>query len=152
MPGFHAQIARRAADRLLPSRVETNYVALMPLVILPTVAGIFIWMFMRKDRLHAAEVGKKASFATSCGGIVGWLTYKGPFLRVAVYPEFLVVACNKLYYFPFSEIVQVERRQFMFRKGYRIQHRNALYPQRIEVWPGDRAQFESALTGRVPLI
>lgn len=81
--------------------METNYLAYLPLVILPGVAGLFIWMFVRKDRLHPAEEGKKAVYATTCAGIVGWLTYKGPFLRLAVYTEFLVVACDKVYYFPF---------------------------------------------------
>ena len=132
--------------------MATNYLAFLPLVILPTVAGIFIWMFLRKDRRHAAEAGKKALYSTICGGIVGWLTYKGPFIRVAVYPEFLVIACDKVYYLPFSEVVQIERRNFMWRKGYRIQHRNPSYPQRLEVWPGDRGEFEAAVTGQAPLV
>lgn len=132
--------------------METNYLAYLPLVILPGVAGLFIWMFVRKDRLHPAEEGKKAVYATTCAGIVGWLTYKGPFLRLAVYTEFLVVACDKVYYFPFNEIVQIERSSHMFRKGYRIRHRNMSYPQRLEVWPSDRDAFEAAIAGKVPLL
>ena len=120
-------------------------------MILPAVAGIFIWMFVRKDRRHAAEAGKTALYAGSCGGIVGWLTYKGPFIRFAVYTEFLVVACDAVYYFPFGEVVQIERRNFLFRKGYRIHHRNPAYPQRIEVWPSDRAAFEAAISARVTI-
>lgn len=125
--------------------------AFLPLVILPAVAGIFIWMFVRKDRRHAAEAGKTALYAGSCGGIVGWLTYKGPFIRFAVYTEFLVVACDAVYYFPFGEVVQIERRNFLFRKGYRIHHKNPSYPQRIEVWPSDRTAFEAAISAKVTI-
>ena len=132
--------------------METNYLAFLPLVILPTVAGVFIWMFIRKDRRHAAEAGKQALYAATCAGIVGWLTYKGPFIRLAVYNEFLAVACDRVYYLPFAEIQQIERRNFLFRKGYRIHHRNPSYPQRIEVWPGDRSAFEAALAGKVQIV
>jgi hypothetical protein len=132
--------------------VETNYLAFLPLVILPAVAILFIWMFIRKDRMHAAEAGKQALYSTICGGIVGWWTYKGPFIRLAVYSEFLVVVCDRVYYLPFAEIQQIERRNFLFRKGYRIHHRNPSYPQRLEVWPRDRAAFEAAIAGRVSAI
>lgn len=131
--------------------METNYLAFLPLVILPAVAGIFIWMFVRKDRRHPAEALERAAYATTCGGIVGWLTYKGSFLRLAVYAEFLVVACDNVYYFPFSGIQQIERRNFLFRKGYRIHHKNPSYPQRIEVWPSDRTAFEAAISAKVPI-
>lgn len=116
------------------------------------MAGFFVWMIIRKNRRHGAEAGKSAIYATNCTGTVGWITYKGVFLRLAVYAEFLVVACNRVYYFPFSEIMHIERHNFLFRRGYRIHHKNPSYPQRIEVWPENRDAFEAAIAGKTKII
>ena len=131
--------------------MESNYLAALPAVILPVVIGIFVWIYMRKDRQHAAEAGKTPTFSENCAGVVGWITYKGPFIRVAVYPEFLVVSCDRQYYLPFSQISQIERRSFMFNKGYRIHHNNSEYPKRIEVWVSGRDRFKAAIAGKMTL-
>lgn len=136
----------------MPFSVSTDYFALFPLVIFAIVIAIFVRFYRRKDQLHAAELGKKPLFSDTCGGVVGWLNYKGPFIRVAVYPDFVVVSCDRQYYLPFGEIASIERRSFLFTKGYRIHHRNPQYPKRIEVWLGKQESFEAALAGKVTLV
>ena len=129
--------------------MSTDYFAAFPILSLLIVGGIFGYIFQRKDRMHASEAGKKHLFTESCAGVIGWLTYKGPFIRLAVYGEFIIVSCDKQYYLPFSAITKIERHSFLFTKGYRIYHRIADYPERIELWMNGLDRFEAACAGKV---
>lgn len=136
---------------LKESCMETDYFAAIPIAVLSGVIAVFVWIYRRKDRSHPAEAGKAPIFTEACGGVVGWLNYKGPFIRVAVYPDFLVVSCDRQYYLPFSSVGHIERRNFFFSKGYRIHHRTAEYPKRIELWLSGREKFETSIAGKVQL-
>lgn len=129
--------------------MSTDYFAAFPILILLIVGGIFAHIFRRKDRMHASEAGKKPLFTETCAGVIGWLTYKGPFIRLAIYSDFMIVSCDKQYYLPFSSITKIERKSFLFTKGYRIHHRNADMPERIELWLNGRDRFEAACEGKV---
>ncbi len=129
--------------------MSTDYFALFPILILLTVGSVFLWMFRRKDRLHVSEAGKKPLFTESCAGVIGWLTYKGPFIRLAVYDDFVVVSCDKQYYLPLGNITRIARHSFLFTKGYRLYHNKADCPERIELWMNGRDRFEAALAGKV---
>lgn len=131
--------------------MSTDYFAAFPILIFLIASGIFVYIFQRKDRMHASEAGKKPLFTESCAGVIGWLTYKGPFIRLAVYSDFVIVSCDKQYYLPFTTITKIERRNFLFSKGYRIYHTNTEYPQRIEVWLSGRDRFEAACAGKVTI-
>ncbi len=131
--------------------MEQEYFFLLPILVLVAVIAIFGWLFKRKDRLHAAEAGKRPAFTESCAGVISWVTFKGPFIRVAVYDSFIVVSCDRQYYLPFSQIMRIEPCSFLFTKGYRIHHNIAEYPKRIEVWLTGRDRFEAALVGKVNL-
>ena len=129
--------------------MQTNYFLFLPLLILPVVIGIFVWLFIRKGKRHPRETGRSARFETSCAGIIGWVTYRGPFIRLSVYDDFLVVACSAPYLLEFSEIERVEAVRFGFVKGFRIHHHNLRYPERIEVWPRDRETLASILADKI---
>lgn len=107
--------------------------------------GAMVWIYLRKDRKHLAEAGKTPVFSESCAGIIGWITYRGPFIRVAVYDDFLVVSCDKPYALKFSEITQLEPCTFLYKKGFRIRHENPTYPKRLEVWIRDHDAFAAAV-------
>lgn len=107
--------------------------------------GMMVWIYLRKDRKHPAETGKTPVFSEACAGIIGWITYRGPFIRVAVYGDFLVVSCGKPYALKFSEISQLEPCTFLYKKGFRIHHNNPAYPKRLEVWIRNRDAFAAAV-------
>ncbi len=131
--------------------MATDYFILFPILVILTVGSIFFWLFQRKDRLHASEAGKRPAFTENCAGVIGWMTFKGPFIRLAVYDTFLIVSCDKQYYLPFTTVTRIEPRSFMFSKGYRIHHTNSEYPKRIEIWLSGRERFEAALAGKVTI-
>jgi hypothetical protein len=107
--------------------------------------GMMVWIYLRKDRKHPAEAGNIPVFSEACGGIIGWITYRGPFIRVSVYEDFLVVSCNKPYALKFYEISQLEPCTFFYKKGFRIRHENPAFPKRLEVWISNREAFAAAV-------
>jgi hypothetical protein len=132
--------------------MEMDKLMYLPLVIPLLVIALFVWFFMRKDRRHPLENNLTPAFKTTCGGIIGWMTYRGPFIRVAVYDNFLVVSCGKPYLLKFPEITELEPCTFAFAKGFRIKHANSDYPKRLEIWVKDRDGFLAALSGKVKVI
>lgn len=132
--------------------MTNDYFFALPLLVVVSLIAIFAWIYQRKERRHPAEAAMRPLFTEDCAGVIGWVTYKGPFIRLAVYPDFLVASCDQPYYLPFTQISQVERRSFLFSKGYRIHHRNPQYPRRIEVWFSNRESFEAAIGGKVTIV
>jgi len=119
-----------------------EYVILFPLIILP-VAIYFVYMGYNRTKKRAAEEeGKTPIFEARCGGQVGIWFYKGPFIRVSVYPEFLVVAGKEPWTFATGSFT-IEAKNRIVGKSYRLIHKNANAPEKIELWLG--ADFERAV-------
>lgn len=111
--------------------------------------GVLVWMAIRKERKHPLEEGKQPRFTASVSGIIGWVRFRGPLIRVVVYDDFLLVSSGKHMIFPFAEEVELQPCSFLFSKGFRIRHQNTQYPKRVEIWLKDREGFIAATGGQI---
>ncbi len=116
------------------------------------VTGMLLWMTIRKEKKHPLEIGKESLFTASVSGVIGWVRYRGPLIRVVVYPDFIIVSTGRQFVFPFAENVELEPCSFLFQKGFRIRHQNPDYPKRIEIWLKDREGFIAATGGKIKVL
>lgn len=68
------------------------------------------------------EEGKTPLYTTLGGGRIGWLNYKGPFIRLKIYDEFVVIRyLFKSLVLRYDEIERVEIKKWMGLVSDRVQ-------------------------------
>lgn len=111
-----------------------------PLVIIPAVILMMTYIYFQADRQHPAEAGKTPRMTFRCAGVIGWISYKGPFIRIALYDDFIIISYRKIILLKFSEI-SIKKEKFLFNKTLCIEHGNREYPDKIKLFVSDYAVF-----------
>ena len=117
-----------------------DFLPQLPFIILPLVVGILFWIYLKADKKHPEEENKTPELSFKCGGVIGWTQYKGPFVRVSVYSDFLIIAHRKIILFKFNEFTLKEG-LFLFTKSITFKHEKSDYPEKIELFIPDIKSF-----------
>lgn len=117
-----------------------NFFSQIPLIVLPLVIGILLFMYFSSDKKHLEEENKTPELSFKTGGVIGWTNYKGPFIRVTVYQEFLIIAYLKIILLKYDEFT-IQEESFLFRKSIYFQHKKSEYPNPIRLYISDKKKF-----------
>lgn len=123
--------------------------ALFPFIILPTVFGIFIYMFIKKGRLLDIEKGQNALFSETCSGVIGWLSFRGPFIRLSLYEDFLVIAYYKSIVLNYDQLKGVSEKRWGLVKYIHIEHVRPDCPRKIMLYSTNRKKVIELLKSKI---
>ena len=80
-----------------------------------------------------------------CGGRFDGWNYSFPFVRLAVYDKFLVIASSRTYLLDYSEIEKVETVSGLFSKGLQVHHKRNDLPTKVILWLADADKIKKML-------
>jgi len=118
--------------------MENSLEQVMPfLVIIPFLAavGILLLIWQRSKSYLEIEQGKTALLTVRCAGTIGLTRYRGPFIRLSLYQEFLVIRSLKSIVLYYYEISHVKDSQSLLDKSLHIYHTNQEHPKTIRLLP-----------------
>ena len=77
------------------------------------------------------EGDEKPLYTSTAGGQIGWVTYRGPFISLRIYDEFIIIGCGSKMVLKYDEIISVEIKQWMGLMPDRIQinHQELMQPE-----------------------
>lgn len=108
------------------------YIAFMPAIIFPIVITMFTVMIVKSRKLHELEIGQTPLYKGTCSAIIGGLRYTGPFIRIGIYEEFVVISYKKKIVLYYSDIDDIGEKPYsLMYKGLGITHHNPDAPKRI---------------------
>jgi hypothetical protein len=110
------------------------FFAIAGMVAVAAVIISFVVVLNRSSRLLPEEVGRRALFTERAGGRFGDVNFTVPFVRVAVYDTFLVLAAYKTILLRAEDLVSFGMERHLFSHGVRIIHRKADCPDPLIVW------------------
>lgn len=98
-----------------------------------TILGSFVLLFVFSHQKLEREKGKDVLHTQTNGGVIGWIRFKGPFISLRIYEEFIVIGCGKKYLLRYQDIDRVEIKKWMGLVSHRIQiiHHNSAVPNKI---------------------
>jgi hypothetical protein len=107
---------------------------LIPILII-AVLGIFLLLIISSQWKLEIEKDKKLLYSSTAGGWIGGISYRGPFISLRMYDEFIIIVCVRTYVLKYDEIVSVEIKRWMGLIPDRIQikHRNPSIPKDIVI-------------------
>ncbi|HBB40084.1 MAG: hypothetical protein COW73_11840 [Nitrospirae bacterium CG18_big_fil_WC_8_21_14_2_50_70_55] len=116
------------------------------LVALPlVVAVVTVLAYARAARRFPVERGQQPRYQARCGGRIGRHGHPIPFLRIAVYDQWVVIAGRGGYQLPKGAIEGLEVVGTRTPFTVRLHHHAAGVPERLEVWPVAVEELVAAL-------
>lgn len=101
-------------------------------VVFAAVISIFAYTIKKgKERLPEEE-GKQPIYEKFCGGFFGTFWIRGPFIRLSVYEDFIVVRKVKAGILKYGEFETEIKKKLLYRV-MAIKHKNENIPKRIEL-------------------
>ena len=98
------------------------------------------------------EKGKTPLYSSLAGGRIGWINYKGPFVRLRIYDEFVVIR----YFFKsivlqYDEIEHIEIKKWLGLVADRIQifHRKQDVPSNLIIGTSDPTEAKKLIELRL---
>lgn len=97
------------------------------------IIAIFAIIIWRGNQRIAKETGKKPLYKATCGGQIGWFRYRGPFIQLRMYEDFLVIGYIKHIVLRYDEIDEIYPVGNLLRRGVEIKHHKKSVPQRLQL-------------------
>lgn len=96
------------------------------------IGFIFLRMAGRSKIRLDIEQGYQPIHEATCGGHIGWFRYTYPFIRLAVYPGFMVIASGmNSFALNFEDILEIKP---LIMGGFKIVHRREDIPKSIRIY------------------
>ena len=93
-------------------------------------------IYLSSKRRLEIELGKEALYRGQVGARIDGFYYGGPFVRVALYSDFLVISCNKfLTSFKKEDIFEFKIGKDFISEGLDIIHNKSGIPTDIRLYP-----------------
>ena len=101
----------------------------------PGILILFLYLFIGSRRRDTLEKGQKPIIEEQCGGKFGRLNLTIPFVRHALYNDFIVIAYGwTRYILKYSDIADVSSRRHIISKGVTYTHNRKDLPSSIIIW------------------
>ena len=97
------------------------------------IFGFLLFIAVKAHNRLDIEAGKTALYTSTAGGQIGWTRYRGPFISLRIYDEFIVIGYAKTIVLRFGEIDRVEIKKWMglVSAGIQLIHHKSDAPSRI---------------------
>ncbi len=115
--------------------------ACLPLVVVVPAGLVYAFA----GRHLPEERGARPRYEARCGGRIGRHRHPIPFLRIAVYDHFVVLAGRRRYLLSMEAIERVEVAGTRTPRTVRLHHHAAALPKRLEVWAEEVEPLVAAL-------
>jgi len=89
---------------------------------------IFLSLLIKRSLKMAVEKGLTPIFTTKCGGQIGSLGYSPPFIRLALYDDFIVISGFRKIQLKYEDINRLVLKSLYWYKGFEIWHANSSLP------------------------
>ncbi len=121
------------------------------LLFMGTIVGLLLLIVLQARRRVPEEAGKTPIYSTIGGGRIGWLNYRGPFISLRLYEDFLVIRALQTIVLPYAEIESVEVKKWLGMTPDRIQiaHRSLHAPETIIVGVSNPARVKEMIDQRL---
>ncbi len=113
---------------------------------LSLVLGTFFFLFRAKKRQLPIELESKPILTLTCAGTIGALNFRGPFVRLSLYHDFLVISYWKQLLLRPEDIINIEISRVLFVQRVIFHHRNSSIPKQIRLTFRDIDRFRTALS------
>lgn len=126
------------------------FVLIFPFMVI-IVIGVFLLLIISSHQKLEIEQDKKPLYSSTAGGQIGGLRYKGPFISLRIYDEFIVIGCGRKIVLKYDEIEAVEIKQWLGLVPDRIKiiHRNPNAPKNIVIGTGNPAEAKRIIDVRL---
>ncbi len=116
-----------------------------------TILGSFVLLFVFSHQKLEIEKGKRVLHTQTNGGVIGWIQFKGPFISVRIYEEFIVIGCGKKYVLHYEDIDRVEIKKWLGLVSHRIQliHHNSAAPGKILLGTSNPTAIKELIEARL---
>lgn len=102
------------------------------------VGGIFAYIYLSGKAKATIEEGLTPIFEEQAGGRFDNVNLTIPFVRHAIYDDFVAISYGKTkYILKFNEIKRVENKRHIFSKGLIYHHNKAGIPAKCIIWSRD---------------
>ena len=115
------------------------------------VVGAFAALIIFSHQKLDIEEGKKPLYTSTNGGQIGIVHYKGPFISLRIYDEFVVLGYGKKVVLHYDEIISIEIKQW---RGFalnqiQINHSNPNVPKTIIIGTTNAAEAKALIDVRL---
>jgi len=111
------------------------FLSIIPIIVLLVVLSSFAYFYFggrSKDRL---EEGKVPLFQEQCGGRFDGFNLTIPFVRHAMYDEFIVIGYGKKrHIINYTDLAMASLKRHLFSKGITYSHSRVDLPRSIIIW------------------
>jgi len=115
-------------------------------MVLPLLTFVPLLVRTRQRNVRdAQELGREPVHQEVCGGAFGKTQRSSPFVRVALYDEFLVIGYSRRLVLRYEEIEHVHLDGTRWPRAVRLQHHRQDLPAEIAIWSTDCRALEEAI-------
>lgn len=119
------------------------------LMILPWVAAAFLFFRIRQRGVQdALEDGRKPLYQEVCGGAFGRVHRSSPFVRIALYDEFLVIGYSRRLVLRYDEIESLSVDGARSPRAVRLHHHRHDLPAEVVIWSPDCYALHERIAAR----
>ncbi len=106
----------------------------MGTVVVILLISLFTFDYWSSGKKNEYENNLVPLLSFRCGGNFGWTNFMKPFVRHAVYEDFVVIAYrNTKLVLPFKDITKISEPWYLFGNQVRYHHTNTKFPKKVIV-------------------
>lgn len=106
-------------------------------VLLAGVAVLFEYFIICRDRKADIENEDLQLYTEVCAARIGPRNWSIPFVRLTLYPAFVVVSYARKIILPYDTIDKIAIERYILGRGVRIYHHQLNTPERLIIWSSD---------------
>ena len=126
-----------------------KYLPFFPLLIIAVVASLFVYIYRGSKKHDPIEAGLTPLFEEQAGGRFGISNLTYPFVRHAIYDDFVVISTSRRFYkLGFDQIKKIDVGRHMFSVGVTYHHNVQEVPSKLIVWSTNPGFVESLLRSK----
>ncbi len=128
---------------------EQAFLQIIPMIIIVAAAAIFVRIYRGSKRRGSVEAGLTPIFEEQAGGKFDMFNLTIPFVRHAIYDEFVVITTGKRYYqLNFDQIDRISIKRHLFSMGVTYHHNISDVPLELIVWSKNPERVKSFLVSK----
>ena len=111
------------------------------------ILALFVVVYISNSRKSKIEDGKSPIHSERCGARIGFWNWTFPFVRLALYEEFLILKSLGTLHINYNDIARLEKAG-MISKGLKIVVKNKASSQPI-IWSTNYKKLQSLLNEKI---
>jgi hypothetical protein len=128
--------------------VTVTAVAIALMIVPLAVFLPFVYRVRQREVRDALEEGREPLYQEVCGGAFGEVRRSAPFVRVALYDDFLVIGYSRRIVLRYAEIAHVHLDGTRCPRAVRLHHHRHDLPEEIALWSTDCRLLEEKIVAQ----